>query len=378
MSILRQVLLGATALAAVSTGADAAIDLIYRTPGGAWWARTYQQGGITPGGVQVAPEFNLFGSNSDHLNFGQVNNDAGGLIDNIYGDLGGGLYWNRTWTPASPQPGPAAATPAGDSNTTPGFGFTGSGGFRATKIGDYNNDGQSDFFYQEGSAGGWYGRTYAPASPQPGPNGTQTTPTEIGMPISANPFHIADWNNDGLNDLITIDGSDRWRADTYTQGVGETGIQGHANGPAPIVLNSASSRPLIIADVNNDGLKDLIYRYEGNNTWYRQTYLPDTSTVADLADGIQVGAETALVNSDNILIGDYNNDGLNDLLTVVGSTWRAFTVLPTNDIGSAFDLELSSGNDIRFLVNFNNSGPIPEPAALSLLGLGALALRRRK
>jgi hypothetical protein len=199
-------------------------------------------------------------------------------------------------------------------------------------------------------------------------------PGEIAMPLSANPFHIGDWNNDGLNDTLSIDGSDRWRADTWTQSGAETGIQGHTNGPAPVVLNSASLRPIIIADVNNDGFEDFLYRDAG--TWYRQTYLPDLTTVNDLADGIQVGGETALVNSPNILVGDYNNDGLNDLLTVVGSTWRAFTVLPTNALGDPFDLELGSGHDIRFLVDYNNS--VPEPAALPLIALGALALRRRK
>lgn len=356
--------------------AMAAIDVVYRTASGEWWARTYMQTGVTPGGVQVAPEAGLFGSNSDHLNFGQVNNDAGGYVDNIYGDLGGGLYWTRTWTPGAPQPGPAGAVPNPDSNSVPGFGFNGGSGFRQTAIGDYNNNGQSDFFYQEGPAGAWYGKQYQSAAPQPGPNAT-VVGSEITMPFPAGKFHIGDWNNDGLLDTMTIDGSDRWRANTYTQSGPEIGAQGHANGAAPIVLGSAASRPIIIADVNNDGFEDFIYRDAG--TWYRQTYLPDTSTVTDLADGIMVGSETALVGNPDILVGDYNNDGLNDLLTVIGSTWRAFTILPDNVVGSPFELDLGSANEIRFLVNYNNSEAIPEPGTLSLLGgIAALGLSSRR
>jgi len=364
------------ALLAGHGSAMAAIDVIYRTASGEWWARTYTQSGITPGGVQVAAEAALFGSNSDHLNFGQMNNDAGGLIDNIYGDISGGLYWTRTWTPASPQPGPAATTPNPDSNSVPGFGFNGGSGFRRTAFGDWNNNGKTDFFYQEGPSGAWYGKQYQAASPQPGPSAT-VVGAEQSMPFAAGTFHIGDWNNDGLLDTLTTDGSDRWRAYTYTQSGPEIGVQGHANGAAPVALNSASSRPILIADVNNDGLKDFLYRDAG--TWYRQTYLPDTSTVADLADGIMVGSETSLVNSPNILVGDYNNDGLNDLLTVVGSTWRAFTILPDNSLGDAFDLGLGSANEIRFLVNYNNSEAIPEPAGIALLGgIAALSLSRRR
>jgi hypothetical protein len=362
-----------------AASSQAANDLVYKTSGGDWWARTYEPGGSdVSSGTQAAPEFHMFTSSQDHLVFGQMNNDIGGLNDNLY--VESGLYYARTWIPASPQPGPAAALASNDVNMGIGY-ASGAGGNRPVILSDFNNNGASDFLYEEGTpAGTWYARQYAPAAPQPGPGGTFTAETNTGF---GGPLVIGDYNNDGLVDLINIDGSDRYRVNTLTQGAGETNSQFHANngttGPA-VLLNSASLRPLQIADINNDGKEDVVYQESSNTTWYFRTYEPDTATPDDLTDGVQIGSDIALVNSPTLIIGDYNNDGLTDILFPLNSTWRAATVATDGSLGPFFDLGISTANQIVAITNFNNSAPVPEPASAALLlcGGGLLTLRRRK
>jgi len=286
------------------------------------------------------------------------------------------LYWARTWIPDSPQPGPAGLWACADVNIGLGYN-TGGGSTRAVILADYNNNGQSDFLYQEGVGGIWYARQYAPAAPQPGPNGAFAAETNTGY---AGTIVIGDYNNDGLQDFITVDGNDRYRPRTFTQGIGETNSQFHENngatGPA-IILGGASGRPAQIADINNDGLQDFIYHKISNNTWYFRTYQPDASTPADFTDGAQAGTEKALINNDTLLIGDYNNDGLNDILFPLNGTWRAADVAADGTLGTIFDLGLSTNNAILAITNYNNSAAVPEPTSALLLGLGLLAPRRR-
>jgi len=258
----------------------------------------------------------------------------------------------------SPQEALSVGVIPSDKSDPFGFGPVGGSGPRPIVTGDFNNNGKTDVLYREGDAGGWYASEYAPAGVQPGPDLVRVG-NEFATPFGSTPSQgivIGDYNNDGKNDVLSADGSDRWRAQTMTPGaVGADAITNNGSTGPAIVLEAASLRKIMIADINNDGLQDFLYRETDGASWYYRTYAPDTSTPDDLTDAIQQN-EISLINNPDILIGDYNNDGLNDVVFALGSSFRAWTIMPDNSTGPMFEFTdgIGTANEFKFITNYNN------------------------
>ncbi|MFG2821118.1 FG-GAP repeat domain-containing protein [Kitasatospora sp. NPDC048365] len=141
-------------------------------------------------------------------------------------------------------------------------------------FGDLNNDGKVDAVAVDAAGDMWLypGTGVATADSQLG------SPTKIGTGWNGFDFLVGDMNNDGLNDVVGT-----WQANGNMYlyaGTGGTGMS-TLGGSALIGTGwyPAYHRPQI-ADVNNDGLTDILDRdSDGNLWWYLGSGGTGTSTI---------------------------------------------------------------------------------------------------
>ena len=113
---------------------------------------------------------------------------------------------------------------------------------------------------------------------------------------------IADMNNDGLNDLIVKFGSDSGKIGIYYQQ--ENGTLGMIQ---PISLNSYYAQSFDVGDLNEDGLNDLVVCHGNKYSIIFQ----------NPSGGFMPRQEIDMFTSGNVIrIGDINNDQKNDIVLV--------------------------------------------------------------
>jgi len=150
-------------------------------------------------------------------------------------------------------------------------------------IGDYNNDGLSDIAIAESGAGNV--TVYKN-------DGTTIIWRWFGLPQPQG-VAIGDYNNDGLNELAWADSG--WNVVAVYKSDGATQVAAWGGLSFPVGV--------AIGDFNNDGLNDLAFAEAtaGRVTVYKN----DGTTIIKQWTGLEA--------PEGVAIGDYDNDGLNDL-----------------------------------------------------------------
>lgn len=132
--------------------------------------------------------------------------------------------------------------------------------------------------------------------------------TNLTTALASDSTWVADFNGDGMDDLLVKHGSSYWDVyyaqggTTFRQYIGDDDLDGFSM--------------LKVMDFNGDGLPDLLLRHSGY-IWVR------INTGGEFAAQTQV--ISAVVGStawNNALVYDYNSDGQSDLLYRKDSKWR--------------------------------------------------------
>jgi len=330
-----------------------AVHVIYGSANGLhqWLGRTNQLWTQnSPGMFDSAETFDNFGGSGavgdfnndgyDDLAVGVSSENGGGGVHAIYGSANGLHQWlgrtNQLWTQDSP--GIFDSTELNDQ-------FGGS-----VAVGDFNNDGYDDLavgaFVEDntgavnviyGSANGlhqWLGRTNQ--------LWTQNSPGMFDSAEAGDLFGrevaVGDFNNDGYDDLaVGIPGEDDTgavhviygSANGLHQWLGRTNQLWTQNSPG--MFDSAETfdsfgRSVAVGDFNNDGYDDLAVGIPGENSnsgathviygsanglhqWLGRTNQLWTQNSPGMFDSAEAGD----FFGQTVTVGDFNNDGYDDL-----------------------------------------------------------------
>jgi uncharacterized protein YjdB len=180
-------------------------------------------------------------------------------------------------------------------------------------VGDLNGDGKLDFAAPYGG--------YATAIYFGNGNGTFSEPSLYYFGTSYG-IVTADFNNDGLPDLATIDNVN---GVGILLGIGGGNFDYWENLPSGLTSYSVTS--LAVGDFNGDGKPDLaISGYAANSI----------SIFLGNGDGTfqaPLNANTGAIPGE-VVVGDFNGDGIQDLAVLTGSPSNNFVVLLGNGDGS--------------------------------------------
>jgi hypothetical protein len=163
---------------------------------------------------------------------------------------------------------------------------------------------------------------------------------DLQLPSYAWFFDVTDWNGDGLQDLVVQEmRSFYWHNVSLYQNVG-TAVDARFAAPVRlraggVEISHATATQPVVADLDNDGLKDLLVGNEGGETWY---YLNrGTRTTPELAAGqrfLTVHGRPVKVPGLRLeywggacaclQVADYDGDGTLDL--IIGSSFGEIKV----------------------------------------------------
>ena len=227
---------------------------------------------------------------------------------------------------------------------------------------DYNQDGYTDVMIPYN--GFW--RIYL--STGSGYSGYITTAIPTG---NHDEIQLADLNSDGLADLIYESGNQfyvRYKERYLTSGQWQYQFSASSVALSALLPSSEhslnSDEPIVIADFNGDGLMDIIAHHielstsGGNSCLFPPVppigCIPANKSLVVLTSKSDNSFEEykkfslLLTTTKNIRTGDFNGDGLPDLLIQQGNDWKAY---------------LNTGSGFKYIQNLGN---LPNDKRISL------------
>ncbi|MCA9079182.1 MAG: VCBS repeat-containing protein, partial [Planctomycetaceae bacterium] len=224
--------------------------------------------------------------------------------------------------------------------------------------GDFDGDGRFDFLTQ-GQEGLWFDRGW---------NGTAFETTFLGRwdPAGWDSFVAGDFNADGVDDIVGLKTNAAADGTTIAYGISQTvtdvgqrfdfRFAGRLGG----TLADAGWHNVLVGDWNGDGRDDLAAQRGGGYFWYATS----TGPVA----GTDIGAHTLELTpgsffdptlfTNDFLVGDMNADGRDDIVTHVTNSGGSFDdalVVGLSEGPGAVSMSTSRWGSLDKTINWGNS-----------------------
>lgn len=201
------------------------------------------------------------------------------------------------------------------------------GGANWVAVGDLNGDGMPDIALTDNVGVKLLMHTGAAAATTYAAPVTIFTQTPNSEFAGVNLIAIADVNGDGLNDLIITDpGPAGGAAPTVSVLLQDAANPGQFLAPVSYATTAGSlAQDIVVADVNGDGLKDIIIG--GSNAV--DVLLQNPAT----AGTFLAASSYAVQDANQIAIADVNGDGLLDIVIATGVTHPMVNGVITNGPG---------------------------------------------
>lgn len=226
--------------------------------------------------------------------------DGSSVISLLYQDGGGALMTEATYT---------------------GVPVYANSPFPEMHVGDMNNDGKNDIVLRNGLAEIAVIKQTTPGHFSQTPDLYAVNTWVInGLFASFTSFALGDLNGDGRTDIAIADWNNQGAMNMFIQN-----DNGTLDAAALPQWSITTGDEIKIADMNGDGLNDIVSFWEGASAFEIYYQAPDHSFMPPLICSTEISGGPPVIGS--IVIGDVNNDTLPD---IVASWWsdNGIYVLP--------------------------------------------------